>query len=60
VRSSADSVAALFYDRLFEMDPSLRRLFHSDMRERNVSLSSSNAPEAIGVSHFFPAAPRTV
>jgi hemoglobin-like flavoprotein len=28
---TADQVAALFYARLFELDPSLRALFHGDM-----------------------------
>jgi hemoglobin-like flavoprotein len=28
---AADQVAALFYARLFELDPSLRQLFHGDM-----------------------------
>ena len=28
---TADQVAALFYARLFELDPSLRGLFHGDM-----------------------------
>ena len=32
VRSIADTVAALFDGRLFELDPSLRRLFHGNMR----------------------------
>ena len=31
VRSIADTAAALFYGRLFELDPSLRRLFHGNM-----------------------------
>jgi hypothetical protein len=30
LRSQADTAAKLFYGRLFELDPSLRRLFHSD------------------------------
>jgi hemoglobin-like flavoprotein len=30
----ADTAAELFYGRLFELDPSLRRLFHGDMREQ--------------------------
>ena len=34
----ADDAAVLFYSRLFELDPSLRRLFKSDMREQRVSL----------------------
>lgn len=29
----APRAAALFYDRLFELDPSLRPLFQGDMRE---------------------------
>jgi hemoglobin-like flavoprotein len=32
VRSIADTAAAPFYGRLFELDPSLRRLFHGNMR----------------------------
>jgi hemoglobin-like flavoprotein len=32
VRSIADTAAALFYGRLFELDPSLRRLCHGNMR----------------------------
>jgi hemoglobin-like flavoprotein len=31
VRSITDTAAALFYGRLFELDPSLRRLFHGNM-----------------------------
>src|ERR687885_2811654 len=30
----ADTAAELFYGCLFELDPSLRRLFHGDMREQ--------------------------
>jgi len=30
----ADVAAELFYGRLFELDPSLRRLFHRDMKEQ--------------------------
>ena len=30
----ADTAAELFYGRLFELDPSLRGLFHGDMREQ--------------------------
>jgi hypothetical protein len=32
VRSITDTAAALFYGRLCELDPSLRRLFHGNMR----------------------------
>jgi len=35
----ADTAAALFYDRLFEIDPKLRGLFHqTDMREQRRKL----------------------
>lgn len=34
----ADQVAALFYARLFELDPSLRQLFHSDMESQGRKL----------------------
>jgi hypothetical protein len=33
----ADSAAALFYERLFVLDPTLRSLFHGDMREQGPS-----------------------
>ncbi|MCG8418931.1 MAG: globin domain-containing protein [Proteobacteria bacterium] len=38
VRPIADAVAALFYDRLFEIDPSTRQLFKSDMSEQKRKL----------------------
>src|SRR6478672_5468011 len=31
---AADVAAALFYGRLFELDPSLRDMFHGDMKEQ--------------------------
>jgi hemoglobin-like flavoprotein len=34
----ADQAASLFYARLFEMDPGLRPLFRSDMREQGKKL----------------------
>jgi hemoglobin-like flavoprotein len=34
----ADQVAALFYARLFELDPSLRALFHGDMASQGCKL----------------------
>ncbi len=34
----ADTAAKLFYDRLFELDPSLRSLFKSDMNEQGRKL----------------------
>ena len=34
----ADTAAALFYDRLFELDPSLRPMFRGDMKEQGKKL----------------------
>ena len=34
----ADQAGALFYDRLFQLDPSLRVLFHGDVREQSRKL----------------------
>lgn len=34
----ADTAAALFYNRLFEIDPSMRALFTSDMKEQGAKL----------------------
>lgn len=34
----ADQAASLFYARLFELDPSLRHLFHSDMADQGRKL----------------------
>jgi len=34
----ADVAAELFYGRLFELDPSLRQLFHGDMKEQGRKL----------------------
>jgi len=36
----AEQAAALFYDRLFELDPSLRPLFKSDLRSQGRKLTS--------------------
>ena len=34
----AEDAAALFYDRLFQLDPGLRGLFHTDMRDQGRKL----------------------
>jgi hemoglobin-like flavoprotein len=36
----ADVAAGLFYSRLFELDPSLRAMFHGDMEEQGRKLMS--------------------
>ena len=38
VAPSADTVATLFYGRLFELDPTLKALFKGDMREQGRKL----------------------
>jgi len=35
---TADVAARFFYDRLFELDPSLRQMFHGDMQEQGRKL----------------------
>ena len=41
VAAIKEKAAALFYDRLFEMDPSLRRLFKGDMKEQGRKLMAT-------------------
>jgi hemoglobin-like flavoprotein len=51
----AEQAAALFYDRLFTLDPSLRPMFHGDMTEQGrklmatlaLAVSGLNQPEKI-------------
>jgi hemoglobin-like flavoprotein len=43
LRRDSDAFAEAFYNRLFELDPSLKLLFHGDMREQGFKLM-----EAIG------------
>ena len=38
VRSASDAVAAMFYDKLFELDPSLRPRFRGDLTEQGRKL----------------------
>ena len=38
VRPIADAAAALFYRRLFELDPTLRPLFKGDLKEQGSKL----------------------
>jgi hemoglobin-like flavoprotein len=38
VQPIAETAAALFYERLFTLDPALRPLFHGDMREQGRKL----------------------
>ena len=38
IKASPETVAALFYQRLFELDPSLRFMFKGDMKEQGQKL----------------------
>lgn len=47
----ADTAAALFYGRLFELDPALRQLFTSDMSAQGKKLMSSIKLVVIGLEN---------
>lgn len=51
----ADQVAPLFYARLFELDPSLRQLFHGDMETQGRNLMQAIG-SAVASLHEFAAA----
>ena len=38
IKASPEAVAALFYQRLFELNPHLRRMFKGDMKEQGQKL----------------------
>jgi nitric oxide dioxygenase len=40
IAPQADTVATLFYSRLFDLDPSLKRMFSSDMTEQGRKLTT--------------------
>lgn len=49
----ADTAATLFYDRLFTLDPSLRRLFkNADMKEQRRKLVQALAAVINGVDNL--------
>jgi len=49
-----DSAAQLFYDRLFEIDPSLRGLFRGDMRQQGAKLMQVMDATVNGLSRLEP------
>lgn len=49
VRPIAAQAAALFYDRLFTLDPSLRRLFKGDMEAQGSKLMQAIGTESLEV-----------
>jgi len=48
----ADAAAALFYGRLFELDPSLQRLFRGDMAEQRKKLMHMLTAAVKGLDHL--------
>jgi hemoglobin-like flavoprotein len=48
----AETAAALFYARLFELDPSLRHLFRDDMREQGRKLMHMLTIAVSGLDHL--------
>ena len=52
VDSIADAAANLFYTRLFEIDPSTKRLFKSDMADQGKKLLSVLKTAVAGLDHF--------
>ena len=48
----ADTAAALFYERLFMLDPALRVLFHSDMQEQGRKLMAVLQLTVAGLSRL--------
>lgn len=58
VEPGADLVAGLFYDRLFELDPSLRPLFRGDITEQGrklMKMLSMVVRELRGLQMLLPA-----
>ena len=51
VKPIAPAAAQLFYNRLFEVDPSLRSLFKIDMTEQGAKLMHMIGVAAAGLSH---------
>ena len=47
-----ETAAEIFYNRLFELDPSLRRLFHTDMEEQGQKLMSTLAVAVGGLDNL--------
>ncbi len=52
VAPSADSVAALFYDRLFEIAPEVKPLFKGDMAEQGRKLTQMLSVAVNGLSNL--------
>ncbi len=54
---ASDQVAATFYERLFELDPSTRALFHTPMPEQGYKLMQMIGAAVMGLDRFDELAP---
>jgi hemoglobin-like flavoprotein len=52
VKPIAEAAATLFYSKLFELDPSLQRLFNGDMREQGRKLMSMIGTAVSGLNRL--------
>ena len=52
VAPMSETAAALFYDRLFTLDPSLRRLFKGDMQDQGRKLMQMLAVAVRGLDNL--------
>lgn len=52
VQPIAAQAAQMFYQRLFELDPQLRKLFKGDMQEQGTKLMSMIAAAVNGLNHI--------
>jgi hemoglobin-like flavoprotein len=52
IATIADDAAVLFYQRLFELDPSLRQMFRGDMAEQRKKLMQMITAAVKGLDHL--------
>lgn len=52
-----DTAAALFYNRLFELDPSVRPLFKGDIKDQGRKLMMTLNTVVQGITHLDPLVP---
>ena len=52
IATIADDAAVLFYQRLFELDPSLRQMFRGDMSEQRKKLMQMLTAAVKGLDHL--------
>jgi hemoglobin-like flavoprotein len=52
IAPDADAAGQLFYDRLFQLDPRLRNLFHGDMHNQSRKLMQMLAIAVHGLDHL--------